>query len=105
MSWLDQFFGATKAQFGLYTDGTATGAVALTAVQAQSSIFVFGQALTGNVSYFVPSGTIGVYTVDASHAALGAFSLSVGVLGGTPISLTAAMHLVYSDGTNMHQVF
>ena len=104
MSWLDAFFAASKAQAGLFTDSTATGAVVLTAAQAQTQIWKFAQSLTGNLTYYVPVGTLGTYTVDTSGATLGGHTLSVAVLGGTPVSLSAAQHVVYSDGTNMHTV-
>ena len=87
----------------LYTDATTTGTVTLTHVQAQSSAYKFAQSLTGNTAYNTPAGVPGVYVIDASGVTLNGHTLTFGPSGGT-VSLTAAQHLVYSDGTNAHTV-
>jgi hypothetical protein len=90
---------------GIYTDATTTGTVTLTMVQAQANTMKFSQTLTGNTTYNLPAGLGGLlYNVDASGVTLSGHTFSVGVTGGSSVSLTAAQHIVYSDGTNAHTV-
>lgn len=89
---------------GEYNDATATGTVTLTQVQAKASCVKLTGNLSGNLTYNIPAGVAGLsYVVDASGATLNAHTLKFGPAGGE-VSLTAAQHIVYSDGTNAHTV-
>jgi Pectate lyase superfamily protein len=89
---------------GEFNDATATGTVTLTQVQAQANVLKLTGSLTGNLNYVLPTGVSGLmYTIDASGVTLNGHTLSVGPTGGQ-VSLTAAQHIVYSDGTNAHAV-
>jgi hypothetical protein len=90
---------------GLYADTTTSGTVSLTQVQAQNTSMKFSQTLSGNITYNVPANLPGLmYNVDLSGVTLSGHTFSVGVTGGSAVSLTAAQHIVYSDGTNAHTV-
>jgi hypothetical protein len=99
--------GGTIAQTqgeGLYTDATTSGAVTINQLQSKCTTFKFAQSLTGNVGYTLPSGMPGFWNVDASGLTLSGHTLTIGPSGGLSVSITAAQHIIYSDGINAHIV-
>lgn len=83
---------------------TAAGTTTLNALQAKADGIRSTAALTGNVRYDVPANIPGLeYTVE--NLTSGAFTLSVGVTGGTAITVAQGKRArVRSDGTNMQRV-
>lgn len=94
---------AYMVQSGKYSDATATGTVTMSVPQSQASVVVLTGSLSGNVAYNPPVHLVGTWNIDASGETLNGHTLSFGPSGGT-VSLSAAQHIVYSDGTNAHTV-
>lgn len=92
---IDKAFGGTTTLTG--TSGTAT----LTATQYQSLILSSTAALTGNITYRLPSGVGGQWVVD--NRTTGSFTFTVSSLGGGASVVCAqnARTLIFSDGTNV----
>jgi len=97
-------FTAVQAQGGgEYTDATVTGTVALTPQQALANIIKPTGALTGNITYDVPAGLVGLQYPFA-NATSNVHTASLGVTGGTAITvLQGSSAICWSDGTNMHR--
>ena len=100
---IDRSFGGTQVKNPTGISGT----VVLTASEYQAAIFIIGTSITGtatltaNVTYQIPSGVGGIWTVYNNTT--GAFTVTISSAGGGS-SLVAAqgLHtLIYSDGTNI----
>lgn len=90
---------------GVFTSAIATGTETLSQVQARSDVIQTSQSLSGNVTENVPAGIPGLRYVVFDNATLNAHTWSVGVTGGTSISIGAGKRAVLeSDGTNMQRV-
>jgi len=84
-----------------------SGTVNLTVVECQPPIIVIGTSTTGvatltaNVTYLIPSGVGGVWTIYNNTT--GAFTVTFGSAGGgTSVVLSQGFHsTIYSDGTNV----
>lgn len=77
-----------------------SGAVALTLSQYRPPIIDFVGVLTAAVTFVLPAGVGGIWTLG--NATSGAFALNFGVSGGGTLQLLAGnASLVSSDGTNV----
>ena len=102
-------FGFIDRAFGGTTTLTATsGSTTLTALEPdntstsyRSLILSSTAALTGNVTYRIPSGVGGQWIVD--NRTTGSFTFTVNSLGGgtSVVCPQNARTLIYSDGTNV----
>jgi len=86
---------------------SVSGTVVLTASEYQAPILVIGTSISGtatltaNVTYQIPSGVGGIWTVYNNTTGSFTVTISSGG-GGTSLALTQGFHtLVYSDGTNI----
>lgn len=84
-----------------------SGTVVLTTTEYQAPILVIGTSISGtatltaNVTYQIPSGVGGVWTVYNNTTGSFTVTISSGG-GGASLAITQGLHtLVYSDGTNI----
>ena len=106
-SWgdpLNDNAGYLDAALGGVTTISVTGVTAtpvpLTIAQYRNLIIKFSGVLTANVTYQVPSGVGGQWTVQ--NSATGAFTITIASLGGgTSSVLSSSSAFVVSDGTNI----
>lgn len=100
---IDRSFGGVQVMNPTGVSGT----VVLTATQYQPQILVIGTSISGtatltaNVTYQIPSGVGGVWTVYNNTTGSFTVTISSGG-GGTSQAIQQGLHtLVYSDGTNI----
>jgi hypothetical protein len=80
--------------------GVSAGTYAFTLSQYQPLIMEFGGVLSGNLTYVLPAGVGGIWSV--SNSCSGSYNLSFGITGGNSFIMTAGnVTLVISDGTNV----
>jgi len=93
---IDAAFGATT-----YFNVTAqTGTIVLTDADYQPAFFDFSGVLTDNVTYEIPAGIGGQWTVR--NTATGAYVLTISSAGGgTSLALDSGNSIVFCDGTNV----
>lgn len=90
---------------GVYTSSTATGTDTMTQLAATANKITSTASLSNNVTVNVPAGIAGLRYVVFFNGTLNAHTWSVGVTGGTAISIGAGKHAILeSDGTNMQRV-
>jgi hypothetical protein len=73
--------------------------VVLTVSQYTPPNIEFSGIAIANLTYQVPAGVGGIWTIN--NGGTGPFTLSFGVVGGTAVTLNLARTLVVSDGVNM----
>jgi hypothetical protein len=95
---IDTAFGGT-AQINV--TGVTAGTYALGLSLYQPPNIEFTGTLTGNLTYVVPAGVGGIWTI--LNGASGAFTISFGVTGGSSIALApgSLRSLIVSDGGNV----
>lgn len=88
----------------VHTSTTTTGTETLDAIAARASVIKSAATLTGNVTINVPSGIPGLHYL-VHNGTSGAFTLSIGVTGGTAITVAQGKRaIVESDGINMQRM-
>jgi hypothetical protein len=94
---IDTAFGGTTS---ISVTGVTAGTYALTLTQYQPPNIEFTGTLSGNLLYVVPSGVGGIWTV--SNATTGAFTISIGVSGGSSAAVLQGFRtLIVSDGSTV----
>ncbi len=102
---LNANFGSVDAALGGTVTKSVTGVgttpVVLTLSEYQNLILNFTGTLTSNVTYHIPSGIGGQWTIR--NATTGSFTLTIGSAGGgSSVSVSSgSRRIVYSDGTNI----
>lgn|SRR6202012_49003 len=74
-----------------------SGTVALTIAEYQPPSLFFGGTLSANVTFVLPAGVGGIWTI--ANGTTGAFTLSFGITGGNAITILPGTTLVNSIGT------
>lgn len=103
---LNSNFGIIDDAFGGIASLSSTnGSVNLTSTQCQKAIFDIPNSvtLTGNLTYRIPSGTVGTWIVN-NFAAQGIYTIVVESGGGGASTLISPLSSTYifSDGTNVY---
>jgi len=93
---IDTALGGTT---GINVTGVAAGTYALTLAQYQPPNIEFTGTLSGNLTYTIPSGVGGFWTL--SNAATGAFTINFALASGSSIGLLSGRSFVVSDGTTV----
>jgi hypothetical protein len=89
---------------GVFTSAISSGVEMLTQVQAKAQGIQTSQSLSGNVTEVVPAGIAGLQYLVYNGARLNGFTWSVGVAGGTAVTLAAGEQaLLQTDGQNMQR--
>jgi hypothetical protein len=94
---IDNAFGGNTV---ISVIGVTAGTYALTIAQYQPPNIEFTGTLSGNLVYVIPAGVGGIWTV--SNATTGAFTISIGVTGGTSAAVLQGFRtLIVSDGSTV----
>ncbi len=89
---------------GIYTSTATTGTDTVSQPNAQADVITSAAVITASTTVNVPAKLVGL-TYAVYNNTSGAFTWSVGVTGGTAITVAQGKHaIVTSDGTNMIRV-
>lgn len=90
---------------GVFTSAVNTGTETMTQVQAKTTVIQSSLSLSGNVTINTIAGVPGLRYVAFNNATLNGHTWSIGVVGGTAITVgTGKRAFLESDGTNMQRV-
>jgi hypothetical protein len=93
---IDTALGGTTT---INVTGVSAGTLALSLAQYQPPNIEFYGTLSGNLTYTIPSGVGGIWTI--ANSATGSFTISFALSSGSSISLIAGRSLIVSDGVNV----
>jgi hypothetical protein len=94
---IDTAFGGSV---GIVVTGVSAGTYAFTLAQYTPPNIEFSGTLSGNLTYVVPLGVGGIWTIANNTS--GAFTISIGVSGGGAVAVLQGFRtLINSDGSNV----